>query len=145
LLLFTYTTKVVWLGNVASSLEIGDLPIIPASMRSTYNYSAMKKVLRTVRLRIFSWTPKRGSGWQLAWQLVRLNYVALIAGLALATTSAILFYAPAYFLKQLVSYVEADPARESKGWGWVYVIGLFGTNAIVYLSMVTPCSSPISI
>lgn len=109
-------------------------------MRSAYNYAAMRKALRTVQLSIFSWSPKRGSGWQLAWQLVRLNYVALTAGLALATTSAILFYAPAYFLKQLVSYVEADPTRESKGWGWVYVIGLFGTNAIVYMSMENSCS-----
>ncbi|KAF8888602.1 hypothetical protein BD779DRAFT_451345 [Infundibulicybe gibba] len=30
-LLFSYTTKVVWLGNLASGLEIGDLPVAPAS------------------------------------------------------------------------------------------------------------------
>jgi len=134
LILFSYTTKVVWLGNIASTLDIGDLPIVPANMRSTYNYAAMRKIMRTVRLRTPFWIPKPGSGWQLSWQLVRLNYLILTAELILAAVSAILFYTPAYFLQHFVLYLEVEPGKERKQWGWVYVIGLFGTNAIVFLS-----------
>lgn len=38
-LLFSYTTKVVMLGNTAETLNIGDLPIVPADMRATSNYA----------------------------------------------------------------------------------------------------------
>jgi hypothetical protein len=48
--------------------------------------------------------------------------------------SATLFYTPAYFLRCLVEYLEANPGREEKGWGWVYVIGLFVTTATTFLS-----------
>ncbi|KAF8178248.1 multidrug resistance-associated ABC transporter [Pholiota molesta] len=132
-LLFSYTTKVVWLGNIATSLDIGDLPIVPTNMRATYNYARMKKAMREVKLRIFSWTPKPGSGWLLAYRLVRLNYVAFTAELLLASVSAVLFYAPPLFLQKLVAFLEVDPTRENKGWGWVYVIGIFVSNAISFL------------
>lgn len=94
--------------------------------------------MRTVRLRTPFWTPKPGSGWQLIWQLVRLNYIILTVELLLAAVSAMLFYTPAYFLQHFVLYLELEPGRENKQWGWVYVLGLFGTNAIVFLSKVCP-------
>ena len=150
-LLFSYTTKVVWLGNIAESLDIGDLPIVPTNMRATYNYSKMKKTIRDVKLRIFSWSPKPGSGWLLAYRLLRLNHVAFTAELLLAAVSAVLFYAPPLFLQKLVAFLEVDPLRENKGWGWVFVIGLFAANALSFLgekleffcsdnSMLTKCS-----
>ncbi|KJA25547.1 hypothetical protein HYPSUDRAFT_37542 [Hypholoma sublateritium FD-334 SS-4] len=132
-LLFSYTTKVVWLGNIAESLDIGDLPIVPTNMRATYNYSRMKRTIRDVKLRIFSWSPKPGSGWLLAYRLLRLNYVAFTAELLLAAVSAVLFYAPPLFLQKLVAFLEVDPLRENKGWGWVFVIGLFAANALSFL------------
>ncbi|KAF8154768.1 multidrug resistance-associated ABC transporter [Crassisporium funariophilum] len=133
ILLFSYTTKVVWLGNLAASLDIGDLPIVPANMRAVYNYTAMKKAMREIKFHIFSWKPAPGTGWQLAWRMLRLNYVPFIAEFFLAAVSAVLFYSPALFLRMLVAYLEVDRNRENKGWGWVYVIGLFATNAISFL------------
>lgn len=135
LLLFSYTTKIVWLGNVAESLDIGDLPVVPANMRATVNFALMREAMRKVKMRIFSWTPKPGSGWLLGYRLVRLNYLGLIAELLLAAVSAVLFYAPPLFLQKLVAFLEVDPLRENKGWGWVYVIGIFGSNVISFLSV----------
>ncbi|KDR79985.1 hypothetical protein GALMADRAFT_242167 [Galerina marginata CBS 339.88] len=133
ILLFSYTTKVVWLGNTSESLDIGDLPIVPANMRAAYNYARMKRALREIKLRVFSWSPKPGSGWQLSYRLVRLNYLVFTAELLLAAVSAVLFYSPPLFLRMLVSYLEVDPHREQKGWGWVYVIGIFAANVISFL------------
>jgi hypothetical protein len=131
--LFSYTTKVVNLGNISSSLEIGDLPIVPANMRSTFNYVRMRQAMRNIKLRIRNWRPKTGSGWDLAYRLMRVNAVSLIAQLSLASVSAVLYYAPALFLRWFVAYLEADRNREDTGWGWVYVVGLFATNVASYL------------
>ncbi|KAG8811356.1 hypothetical protein FRC17_002509, partial [Serendipita sp. 399] len=46
-LLFSYTTSVVMLGYTAASLETADLPILPASMRSTYIFSHMRRLSRS--------------------------------------------------------------------------------------------------
>lgn len=132
-LLFSYTTKVVMLGNTAETLNIGDLPIVPADMRATSNYAAMKRAIRGVGLRIGSWSPKPGSGWGLAYRLVKLNTVPLTAELLLASISAILFYTPAIFLQRLVAYLEVDSERTNIRWGWVHVFGLFMANAGTYL------------
>ncbi|KAJ6566578.1 hypothetical protein B0H19DRAFT_1257781 [Mycena capillaripes] len=37
ILFFSYTTKVVMLGNAAASFEIGDLPILTVDMRATFH------------------------------------------------------------------------------------------------------------
>lgn len=89
--------------------------------------------MRSVRLRVSSWGPRPGTGWQLSWQLIRLNYIIFTVLMFLAAISAVLFYTPAYFLQCFVSYLEIDPERKSMGWGWVYVVGLFVTNAVVVL------------
>jgi hypothetical protein len=123
------------LGYSSASLDIGDLPIVPGDIRSTYNYALFKHALRTIRLiiptvsfssfttsstsniwrRLISYfpkvefgtrNPKTGSGWQLIWQLARVNRAVLSYLVLLATVSAILFYAPAYFLQKLVRCVS---------------------------------------
>ncbi|KAL0069231.1 hypothetical protein AAF712_003594 [Marasmius tenuissimus] len=132
-LMFSYTTKVVMLGNTAESLEIGDLPILPAQMRSVPNFSAIKKVINKVKLRLGRWSPRSGSGWNVGYQLIRLNLASLMAQFWLAAVSAVLFYLPPYFLKLLVEYLEQDPDRRDRSWGWAYVFGLIVSNVIVYL------------
>lgn len=102
-------------------------------MRATFNYAAMRRVMRTVTLRIGSWTPRPGSGWLLSWQLVRLNALAFTAELSLAAVAAVLFYTPAYSLQRLVAYLEIDPGREEQRWGWVYAFGLTISTATVFL------------
>ncbi|KAJ6612747.1 P-loop containing nucleoside triphosphate hydrolase protein [Mycena sp. CBHHK59/15] len=132
-LFFSYTTKVVMLGNNAESLEIGDLPIVPASMRSTYNYASMKRATRNIKLYIGSWKPTPGSGAILAYRLLRVNIYGLTAQFLLAASAAVLFYAPPFFLRMLLAYLEEDPDRENTSWGWVWVFSLFSTNIISFL------------
>ncbi|KAJ7635025.1 multidrug resistance-associated ABC transporter [Roridomyces roridus] len=132
-LFFSYTTKVVMLGNTAVSLEIGDLPIVPATMRSTFNYASMKAAMRRIKLRFGSWKPTPGSGAHLAYRLLRVNISALTAQFLLAGSAAILFYAPPFFLRMLLAYLESDPNREDTSWGLVWVFSLFSTNVISYL------------
>ncbi|RXW18905.1 hypothetical protein EST38_g6949 [Candolleomyces aberdarensis] len=133
LLLFSYATKVVWLGNTAESLEIGDLPIVPADIRATFNYSRMRQAMRTIKLRIFNWTPKAGSGWGLMYRLFRLNWRIFFLQFLSTALSAGLFYAPAFFLRQFIAYLEIDIEREQTRWGWVYVFGIFMSYAISFL------------
>ncbi|KAG2008576.1 ATP-binding cassette transporter [Coprinopsis cinerea AmutBmut pab1-1] len=132
-LVFSYTTKVVWLGNLASSFEIGDLPIIPARLRAVYNYSRMKDGMGRFAFSVLGWKPRPGSGWDLGYKLARLNSAALIIQLSISAATAILFYAPALFMRHLISYLEGDPAREDRGWGWAYAFGLFTANAVVFI------------
>ncbi|KAI0806225.1 multidrug resistance-associated ABC transporter [Irpex lacteus] len=132
-LLFSYTTKVVMLGYTSESLEIGDLPIVPASMRATMIYSSMRVAMRKFKLSIGRWTPKAGSGWELGYRLLRNNLGVLTLVISLAAVSAVLFYTPALFLQRVVAYLEADPERKDRSWGWVYCAGLFFSNAIMQL------------
>ncbi|GJE85249.1 multidrug resistance-associated ABC transporter [Phanerochaete sordida] len=132
-LLFSYTTKVVMLGYTSESLEIGDLPILPASMRATYIFASMRAAMTKWPLRIGRWRPAPGSGWQLIYRLVRNNGAALTVLLFLAAVAAVLFYAPAFFLQRVVAYLEADPGRTDRGWGWVFCAGLFCSNAVCQL------------
>ena len=102
-------------------------------MRATYNHARMRKALREIKLKIFSWSPTLGTGWHLIWRLIRLNYEILLVVMTLTAISAVLFYAPALFLRKFVQYLEVDPNRENKGWGWIYVLGLFVTDVLVCL------------
>ena len=102
-------------------------------MRATYNYARMRDALRKIKLKIFSWSPALGTGWHLSWRLIRLNYVILIVVMILTAISAVLFYTPALFLRKFVQYLEVDRNRENKGWGLVYVVGLFVMDVLVYL------------
>jgi hypothetical protein len=138
------------LGATAESLEIGDLPIVTANMRATILYHRMRIAMRRVKLRPLTflpaflfgtrrgwqWRPKPGSGWTLMYRLMRVNAVALTAQISLATVSAFLFYAPAYFLQRLVKFLEVNKSGAVKDirWGWVYCAGLFLSNAISFLS-----------
>lgn len=129
-LMFSYTTKVVMLGNQAASLEIGDLPIVPGDMRATAIYASMRNAMRTIQLK--RWKPKPGSGFELGYRLARLNVRVVVTQMAMASVTAVLFYAPALFLNNLVKYLENDFGRENRGWGFVYCAGLFFSNAINY-------------
>jgi hypothetical protein len=119
------------LGNVAESLEIGDLPIVPADMRAATIFAKMRSTIRKVKLR-GRWQATPGSGWETLWRLVHINKTALIVQTMLAMASAGLFYGPAFFLQRLVKLMETR--RDDLSWGYVYCAGLFGVNALMYLS-----------
>lgn len=130
---FSYSTKVVMLGNTAASLEIGDLPILAADMRATFHYASMRCALRDLRLSIGSWRAKIGTGTTLAYQLVRVNSVGLITMCLLSLGVGSLFYIPPFFMSRVLSYLEQDPEREHTEWGWVWVICLCGSNLLMFL------------
>ncbi|EMD35635.1 hypothetical protein CERSUDRAFT_85574 [Gelatoporia subvermispora B] len=133
MLLFSYTTKVVMLGNTSESLEIGDLPIVPANMRATVTFAAMRAALRRWKLKIGPWRPKPGSGWELGYQIVRVNLPLMSVVIALSAIAAVLFYVPPFFVQRTILYLENDPERENRGWGWVFCAGLFFSDAISQL------------
>ena len=151
-ILFSYTTKVVMLGYKSTSLEIGDLPIVPGNMRATSIFQSMKAALRTPiamvsvpfsSYHLFSF--RKGSGWELLFKLIRLNKAVFTYEVALAAVSAALYYTPAFFLQSLIRYLEDDTSREDRRWGWVFVTGLFGMDCLNYLSTyhvarASPCS-----
>ena len=130
LLLFSYVTKVIWFGNIAESVDIGDLPIVPLKIRATYNYSRMREALREFKLKILFWTPALGTGWQLIWRLIGLNYVVFLVVFVITAVNGVFSYIPPLFMRKFVEYLEVDPDRESKGKGWVYLVGLFMTNIL---------------
>ncbi|KAF8627345.1 hypothetical protein AX15_004416 [Amanita polypyramis BW_CC] len=132
-ILFSHTTKVVWLGNVAESLDIGDLPIVAGNMRATFNFSKMRQAMRGLGLRVRSWKPNPGSGWEVAYWLMKVNSDVLAVELVLAAIVAVLYYLPAIFMQRLIAYFEVDPNRENRSWGWVYVIGVISTNVVTHL------------
>ncbi|KAI0355834.1 multidrug resistance-associated ABC transporter [Trametes cingulata] len=128
-LLFSYTTKVVMLGNTSESLEIGDLPIVPADMRATTIFTRMRAAMRRWQLQIGTWRPKPGTGIELAYRLVRVNAGVMTAVVVMAALCAGLFYVPAYFLKRVVQYLEVDYARDYRGWGFLFSAALFASHA----------------
>jgi len=89
--------------------------------------------MKNIRPAIFGWKPKPGSGWQLGIRLFKLNSFVILLEIALASFSAGLFYLPAFFLKQLVAYLETDPERQHRGWGVVFASGLFISGVILTL------------
>ena len=136
-LLFSYTTKVIQWGNASSSLQIGDLPILPANMRAVYNYEQMKNTLHNVSMNILPWSGFQRSGLILAFQLLRLNISVFALLFILSTIIPFTAYIPPFFLRKLVNSLEHDPERKDKSWGWVYVLGLFSGQVFAYLSMFT--------
>lgn len=137
--------QVVMLGNTSESLEIGDLPIVSGDMRATYIFDKMKHATRTIKLKFGSWRATPGSGWELIWRLLRVNALLFTIEMVLAAVCAVLFYTPAVFLKKLVEYLESDPERNDRGWGFFFCIGLFLSNAIMQLrEYFCPASSCIS-
>lgn len=139
ILLFSYTTKVVMLGNTAESLEIGDLPIVAADMRATALFANMRSAMRRWKLRIGTWRPTPGSGAELAYRILRVNGWTMGMIVGLAAIAATMFYVPAFFLQRVVHYLEVDPTRESRGWGFLFCAGLFFSNAATQISKFVRC------
>lgn len=131
LIAFSYTTRVVMLGYSSESVEIGDLPIVPAYMRATHIFMTMRVATRRWKLRIRSWKPQPGSGWETGYRLVRVNMATLAILFGLASVLGVIAYAPPFFLQHLVAYLEADPFRSDPGWGWVFCVGLFFSPVLV--------------
>jgi hypothetical protein len=99
----------------------------------------MRSTLSTIRLRRFIfWDIRPGSGWELAYRLAYVNRRGFIVQMTLTAIAAVVYYAPAFFLQKLVKYLETDPERHDRSWGWFYSFGIFATTASLDLSRVYP-------
>lgn len=137
ILLFSYVTPIVMLGYHATSMEIRDLPILTGKMRAPYIYSTMRSIMRRVKL-LPRWRGKHGSGYELLYQLLVVNKGMFLLQVLLSSTSAALYYAPAWFLQQLVRFLELTRGPNASqdidpNWGWIYCGGLLLSGALVYL------------
>ncbi|KAJ6552953.1 multidrug resistance-associated ABC transporter [Mycena capillaripes] len=130
---FSYSTKVVMLGNVAESLEIGDLPILSLDLRASFHYAAMKRTLRHVKLSLGSWRPQIGSGATLAYQISHVNHAGLVYLVILSFVAGSLFYIPPFFLSRVLNYLQNDPNREHAEWGMLWVVCFFASNLFLFL------------
>ena len=122
------------LGYTAQSLEVGDLPIVPANMRAAYMFGKMKIAARKYKLQR---PPKPGSGWGLSYILVRANASLIFIQVSLTVVGALLFYVPFFFLQKLIASLEEDPGRTNISWGWTYCFGLILSSVISYLGALT--------
>lgn len=102
-------------------------------MRATKLYDDMKRAIRTLKPGILNWTPTPGSGWGLGVRIARVNSLALFALFSIAILAAGAWYLPYLFLQRLVYYLETDPTRTDRSWGWVFVFGLFASGAFTAL------------
>ncbi|KAJ6552936.1 P-loop containing nucleoside triphosphate hydrolase protein [Mycena capillaripes] len=132
-LFFSYSTKVVMLGNVAESLEIGDLPILSLDLRASFHYAAMKRTLRHVKLSLGSWRPQIGSGATLAYQISHVNHAGLVYLVFLSLVVGSLFYIPPFFMSRVLNYLQNDPNREHTEWGMLWVVCFFVSNIVLFL------------
>lgn len=104
-------------------------------MRATYLFHSMRSALSTIRLRrLIFWDIRPGSGWELAYRLAYVNRISFITQMVLASLGAVLYYAPPLFLQKLVRYLETDPERHDRSWGWFYSFCMFATTASLHLS-----------
>ena len=118
---FRYVTRVVQLGS-SDSVEIGDLPILPATMRATYQFFRMRMNLHAKPLK---------PGWDLAWRLLSINKLGFLIESLLAASAAPMWFASPFFVRKLIAYLEGDPDRLDRGWGWVYALAQFASLVIV--------------
>jgi len=108
-------------------------------MRATHLFRSMRSALSTIRLdRFMFWDIRRGSGWELAYRLAYVNRVAFATQIILATIGAVLYYAPPLFLQKLVKYLETDPERRDRSWGWFYSFGMFATTSVLHIRRSSP-------
>ncbi|KAL5499194.1 hypothetical protein ACEPAH_1712 [Sanghuangporus vaninii] len=128
-LLFSYTTRVVKLGYSSEALAIADIPILPGEMRASTIFAHMKAACRKYRLR----HARPGSGWQLAYQLLRANRKGFALFVSGVLVISMLFYGPMLFMQKLVSYLESDLEERDPAWGRFYGVGLFMSSIVLAL------------
>lgn len=126
------------LSNTADTVEVADLPIVPVTMRAVLNYTGFRQTLRTASLKFWKWRAHPGSGWNLAYSLLRLNVVLFIAEIVLAVANTVFVFIPPLFMERFIQYLEADRERTDTRWGWAFAVGLFASKFAGYMSAFPP-------
>ncbi|KAH8833430.1 multidrug resistance-associated ABC transporter [Flagelloscypha sp. PMI_526] len=128
--LFSFAGKVATLASSAASVEIGDLPIIPGSVRSSVNFDLLTKVIR--RRGYAATFTKKGSGWNTLRVLISANKWWLFVDVLIAAVVAVANYLPPIAMQRLIKFIEEDPNRKNIQWGWVAVLAVcLSTLALV--------------
>lgn len=112
-LLFSYTTAVANLAHTSESLEVRDLPIVPAIYRASNLFARMRTATVQDEQKRAETRMKRqahgqksskkwfwqreGSGFPLLARLARINRTALLIEISLAAVTAIFYYIPFWY------------------------------------------------
>ncbi|WVO13896.1 hypothetical protein L204_101520 [Cryptococcus depauperatus] len=128
-LLFGYATEVIRKGYVAETMDVWDLPILPATLRALPQFRKMKKTYGNPKSPL-----GRMEGINLLWIIAKVNSGLLWAQTLLASTTAIGYYLPHYLLNLFINYLENDPSRSEPAWGWFLCFGMFLSNALVFVA-----------
>ncbi|EIN12781.1 multidrug resistance-associated ABC transporter [Punctularia strigosozonata HHB-11173 SS5] len=120
LITFSYATPVVRLGAQLETLNIADFPVVPSASRASVLFTTMRHAMKTVNLRV----ARPGSGFGMAWRLLRVNWQPLAGEVVVTVIVSALYYAPKYFLKLLVQHLEMAPEARNIQWAWVFVVGM---------------------
>lgn len=111
-LLFSFTTAIANLGHTAESLEVRDLPIVPASYRASNHFAKMRnatlkdeqeqekanlerRAYGQKKMAKWFWQ-KEGTGFPLLLRLLRINASVIAVQATLAGVTAISYYIPAW-------------------------------------------------
>lgn len=118
------------LGTSPVTIEISDLPILPADMRAATNFTKLQQIMNKATSRLSA-----GSGFNLAFHLIQANLLVFLEIQLLAIASAPLYYAPAFFIRRLLAHLEAEKENVKSSSGLVLALGLFCANVFLALGM----------
>jgi len=141
-LFFSYAGTVFMLGGPKKLISFDELPILPARLRAVVNLSQIRYARRSIKLP-FESLRKLGSGYELAYQLLRINFTLVCTIQLLSVLAATTYYAPIAFIQFFLKYIETDPQRKDTSWGWFHVTGIFVGHFVVVLCEIDflPCIS----
>ena len=131
-LFFSYAGSILMLGGSKKLITFDELPILPARLRAVVNLSQIRYARRYIKLP-FESLRQPGSGYELAYQLLRVNLSLVCTIQLLSVMTAAMYYAPIAFIQFFLKYIETDPQRKDTSWGWFHVTGIFIAHFVVVL------------
>ena len=120
------------LGGSKKLITFDELPILPARLRAAVNLSQIRYARRYIKLPFESFR-QPGSGYELAYQLLRVNLPLVCTIQLVSVITTFTFYAPIAFIQFFLKYLETDPQRKNTSWGWFHVTGIFVGHFILVL------------
>ncbi|KIM46743.1 hypothetical protein M413DRAFT_63584 [Hebeloma cylindrosporum] len=132
-LFFSHAGSIFMLGGSKKLITLDELPILPARLRALVNLSQIRYARRYIKLPLES-LRQLDSGYELAYQLLRVNFPLVCTIQLLSVVTAAMYYAPIAFIQFFLEYIEADPQRKDTSWGRFYVTGIFAAHFVVILS-----------
>ncbi|CAH7666033.1 hypothetical protein PPACK8108_LOCUS348 [Phakopsora pachyrhizi] len=129
-LFFNWVSPVVRVGMRKSSLEKSDLPYLTSDFRSWNLYQKVKDSISKASVGQIGLMKFVGKSprWMnpLLWRVLKINQRAFLMQAALALLNSVLYYAPAFFLRKIIAFLEKSDPEEVKGIaiGYTYCAGL---------------------